>query len=95
MTNNDLKQIAKVVDERINGLKTDVHGLKTEMGDLKSTVEKRVLPPLTYIETTLKANADQYVANQDHIGRLNKRLTTVEDKLDINPPENSRIPQMD
>ncbi len=54
-----------------------------------------MLPSLTYIETTVKSYADRYVANEDHIGRLDKRLTKVEENLGINPPEELTIPSMD
>ena len=51
--------------------------IREEQVELRRIIEERVLPPLTYIETTLKSYADRYVANEDHIRRVDKRLSTV------------------
>src|SRR3989344_8834327 len=103
MTANDLKQIGDLVDEKINkaieplrqginGVKQNMDGIKQTLEEVKNTQETRVLPPVTYIETTVKSYADRYVANEDHIRRLDKRLSTVEDNLKIQPPEELTIP---
>lgn len=62
---------------------------------VKNTIETRILPPLIYVETTVKSYADQYVANEDHIGRLDKRLNTVEENLGIHPSQELTIPSVD
>ncbi len=76
------------------GFKTELTGFKTELTKIKDTIETRVLPPLVYVETTVKSYADRYVTNEDHIGRLQKRVSTVEDKLGIIPPQDLTIPSV-
>lgn len=85
MTNNDFK---KLLDENLKPI-------KVEQKALRKLIEERVLPPVAYIETTVKGYADSYVTNKDHIGRLNKRVTTVEDKLGIQPAQELTIPNFD
>lgn len=99
MTNNDFKII---LDEAIKPLQKgldEVRGgldeVRKDLKEVKETQEKRVLPSLIYIETTVKSYADSYVANKDHIGRLDKRLSTVEEKLEIRPPQELAIPSTD
>lgn len=92
MTNSDFKQL---LDEAIKPILDEQKKLREEQSKLRDTVETRVLPPLTYIETTVKSYADRYVINEDHIGRLDKRLSTVEKNLDIQPPEELTIPPLD
>lgn len=103
MTNDDFK---KVLDEALEPIKTDLSGvkndlrktekgLKEEVSELRDIIEKRVLPPLIEIEVTVKAYKDAYVTNQDHIGRLNKRLKTVEKDLGIHPPQDLSIPSFE
>lgn len=85
MTNNDFKKL----------LDANLKPIKEEQKALRELIEERVLPPVAYIETTVKGYADSYVTNKDHIGRLNKRVTTVEDKLGIQPAEELTIPNFD
>ena len=99
MTNDDFK---KLLDEAIKPLsdaqeefRKDLSGVKEDQADLRKTIEERVLPPLIYIETTVKSYADRYVTNEDHIGRLDKRLNTVEGNLGIQPPQDLIIPSLD
>lgn len=58
MTNGDFK---KLLDEAIKSLKEDFQGVKEEQAELKKTIEESVLPPLVYVETTVKSYADRYV----------------------------------
>ncbi len=57
MNTNDFKQILdeslKPIKEDLSVVKKDVEGLKKSHFDLKDTVEKRVLPSVTYIETNI------------------------------------------
>lgn len=85
MTNDDFK---KLLDEAIKPL-------KKEQTELRKIIEERVLPPVVYIEATVKSYADRYVTNEDHIGRLDKRLKAVEDNLGIQPPQELTIPSFD
>ena len=82
MTNGDFK---KLLDENLKPI-------KEEQKALRKLIEERVLPPVVYIEATVKSYADRYVANEDHIRRLDKRLSTVEENLKIQPPEELTIP---
>ena len=106
MTNNDFKQLLdeaikplqediNEVKEKLNGVEEEFKGLKEEQSSLREIIEERVLPPLIYIETTVKSYADRYVTNEDHIGRLQKRLNTVEDNLGIQPSQELTIPSLD
>lgn len=106
MTNNDfktlldqaVKPLQKGLDEvktDLNQVKKDVKGIKEDLKEVKDIQENRVLPPLTYIETTVKSYADRYVTNEDHIRRLDKRLVAVEGNLEIYPPDNLSIPQLE
>ena len=102
---NAIKPLQQGLDEVRGGLNEVRGGLdevrgglnevRKDLKEVKETIESRVLPSLTYIETTVKSYADRYVANKDHIGRLDKRLNTVEDKLEINPPQELTIPSTD
>ena len=55
MTNDDFK---KLLNESIKPLKEDLDEVKEELKEVKNTQEQRVLPPLVYIETTVKSYAD-------------------------------------
>ena len=92
MTNDEFKQI---LDEAIRPLQQSQEEFRRELNELKDTVETRVLPSLTYIETTVKSYADSYITNEDHIRRLDKRVTKVEDNLGIIPPQELTIPSVD
>lgn len=96
MDENRLKAIVEeVVNRAIEPIKQGLNEVKLKQEESANTVAVRVLPPLTYIETTLKSYADRYVANEDHIQRLDKRLTKVEDNLGIQPPQELNIPSTD
>ncbi len=70
MTNDDFK---KLLDEAIkplsdaqeefrkdlSGVKENLSGVKEDQADLRKIIEERVLPPLIYIETTVKSYAEQ------------------------------------
>lgn len=85
MTSTDFK---KLLDENLKPI-------KEEQRALRKLIEERVLPPVAYIEDTVKSYADRYVTNEDHIGRLDKRLKTVEDNLGIQAPQELTIPKFD
>ena len=92
MTNDDFE---KLLDKAIKPLQEAQEEFKKELSELKNTVDSRVIPPLVYIETTVKSYADRYVTNEDHIGRLQKRVSTVEQNLGIQPPQELTLPSVD
>lgn len=96
MTNDDFKKILKEslkpLQIGLNEVRTALDEVKKDLKEVKDTQEERVLPSVTYVETTIKSYADRYVANEDHIRRLDKRLNAVEGNLGIQPPEELFIP---
>ncbi len=76
-------------------LEESLKPIREEQAELRKIIEERVLPPVIYVETTVKSYADRYVTNEDHIRRLDKRLDTVEENLGIQPPEELTIPALD
>lgn len=92
---NELKKGQEEFRKDLNGVKEDFKEVKKDQAELRKIVEERVLPPLTYIEATVKSYADRYATNEDHIGRLDKRLGAVEKNLGIRPPEELTIPRFD
>lgn len=91
----DIKGDVTDIRGDITGIRGDIKRLEADQADLRGIIEERVLPPLIYIETTVKGYADQYVTNKDHIRRLDKRLNTVEEDLGIQPPQELIIPAVD
>lgn len=99
MTNDDFKKLLdsaiKPLQQGLDEVRSGLDEVRKELKEVKDIQEKRVLPPLIYIETTVKSYADRYVTNEDHIGRLDKRLNVVEENLGILPPEDLRIPSFE
>lgn len=91
---DELKKGQEEIKKDLNGVEEDINGVKGDQTSLRQLIEERVLPPLVYVETTVKSYADQYVTNEDHIGRLDERLHTVEDNLGIQPPQELTIPSV-
>lgn len=92
MSEEDFKRLLK---ESRKSTDESLKKISKELNELKSIIEVRILPSLSYVETTVKSYADRYVTNEDHIGRLNTRLHTVEENLGIQPPEELTIPVLD
>jgi hypothetical protein len=66
--------------------------IRKDLAEVKDTLETRMLPSVTETENTLKSYADSYKINRDNIERLDTRVTTVEDNLNIDPPEELKVP---
>ena len=99
MNNVDFKKLLgeaiKPLSDAQEEFRKDLSGVKEDQADLRKIIEESVLPPLIYIETTVKSYSDRYVTNEDHIVRLDKRLHTAEDNLEISPPQDLTIPVFD
>lgn len=80
----DEKSFKKLLDEALDPIKQDVHCLKENVDTLKVSVLS--------IEQTMTSYADSYKENQRNIERLDTRLTTVENNLDIEPPQELIVP---
>lgn len=74
----------KLLDEAIAPLRQDIE-------ELKDVQENRLLPSVTEVEITVKSYADSYKINKGNIERLDERLTTVEDQLEIQPSDQLAI----
>lgn len=83
------------VTKRLDDINEEQQSAKKQLNEVKDVQEKRILPPVIYIETTVKSYADRYVTNEDHIRRLDKRLNTVEEDLGIQPPQDLSIPPVE
>ena len=92
---DSLKPIRQEQTELRKFMEESLKPIREEQVELRKIIEERVLPPVIYVETTVKSYADRYVTNEDHIGRLQKRVGTVEDKLGIQPPQELTIPALD
>lgn len=80
----DEKSFKKLLDEAIAPLRQDIE-------ELKDVQENRLLPSVTEVEITVKSYADSYKINKGNIERLDERLTTVEDQLEIQPSDQLAI----
>lgn len=92
MTNDVFRQLLKEtlepVNQKLDDLTKEQESLKQELADVQNTIETRILPPLAYIETTVKSYADSYMTNKSNIERLDGRLTRFEEDANIIvPPE--------
>lgn len=81
----DENNFKKILDEALAPVKSDIT-------ELKDIVENRLLPAVTELEVTVKSYADSYKINKHNIERLHTRLITVEDKLDVEVPEELKVP---
>lgn len=80
----DENTFKKLLDEAITPLRDDIK-------ELKDVQENRLLPSVTELEVTVKSYADAYKVNKGNIERLDERLTTVEDELEIRPSDQLAI----
>jgi len=88
-----LKEDVSTLKEDVSTLKEDVLKVKEDLQEVKDTqeshtemLEKRILPPLIYVETTVKGYADAYKTNKANIERMDDRVTKLEDTAGIIPP---------
>ena len=90
---NEVRQDVSTLKEDVSTLKEDVLKVKEDLQEVKDTqeshtemLEKRILPPLIYVETTVKGYADAYKTNKANIERMDDRVTKLEDTAGIIPP---------
>lgn len=95
----DENSFKKLLDEAIEPLRQDIKGLKVAQEEfrdvqeeLRDVQENRLLPAVTELEITVKSYADSYKINKHNIERVDTRLTTVEDELNIEVPEDLKVP---
>lgn len=88
MDENTLK---KLLDEAITPLREDVKDIKEDVATLKEDVTT-LKGSVLNIEQTMTSYADRYKINQHNIERVDTRLVTVEDKLNIEVPEDLQVP---
>ncbi len=60
MTEEDFKRLLK---ESRKSTDESLKQIREEQIELRKIIEERILPPLIYIETTVKSYADRYVTN--------------------------------
>ncbi|KKQ66801.1 MAG: hypothetical protein US86_C0003G0044 [Candidatus Daviesbacteria bacterium GW2011_GWA2_38_24] len=88
----DEQTFKKLLNVALEPIKKDLVEVKKAQADMKDTLDNRVLPSVTETEMTLKSYADSYKINQYNIERVDTRLTTVEKNLNIEPPEDLKVP---
>lgn len=87
----DENSFKKIIDEALAPLKEDVHVLKEDVHGLKEDVQTLKVSVLS-LEQTVGSYADSYKINKHNIERLDNRLSTAEEKLNIEPAEDLKVP---
>ena len=87
----DEKVFKRVLDEALTPLRGDIKSLKEDVSTLKKDVNILKGSVLS-IEQTMTSYSDRYEINQHNIERVDTRLSTVEGTLDIEPPEDLKVP---
>ena len=102
MNDDELKKIANLIDKRMDKalqpIKKQLSFIKERLDDPETGL-KRIseqldanTSSLVKIEQTLGGYKESYQINKFNIERLDTRLTTVEESLSINPPEDLKVP---
>ena len=100
-----IKELLEIVKHKVDmmdvsrsGQSATLHFMKDQqsvmnrkMDDMKDTLDSNTAS-LVKIEETLGGYKESYQINKSNIERLDTRLTTVEDKLSIEPPEDLKVP---
>ncbi len=88
-----MKDQQSVMNAKLDGVRSGLDEVRKDLKEVKDTqkqhteiLEKRVLPPVTYIETNIKAYKDSYQINNANAKKLEKRVETLEANADILPP---------
>lgn len=80
------------IDAKLDAIIGNLDSLTKAVSEIKDTQDNKVLPSVTTTEITLKSYADSYKTNKFNIDRLDNRVTTIEDNLGIDPPEDQKVP---
>lgn len=88
MNEEDFK---KLLDESLDSIRRDLQSVKSTQEEHTDLFEKRVLPPLVEIETTVKSYKDAYQVNKANIERLDDRLSKFEDDAGVIIPSELAI----
>jgi DNA uptake protein ComE-like DNA-binding protein len=94
MDEDKMRKIMKeVVDEAITPINQRLGTIEEKLNDqesglssLRESVDANTAS-VVELEKTINGYGDMYKMNNDNIIKLGKRMTTVEDELAINPPE--------
>lgn len=78
-----IKDQQSVMNEKLDAIGQDLE-------DVKETLRSHT-GALMSIEATLEGYADAYKVNKKNIEKLDERLITAEDQLDIHPPDQLAI----
>lgn len=79
------------LQQTVGSLRTNLSELHETVDEMKDTLDNRVLPSVIETEVTVKSYADSYKINKGNIKRLDERLATVEDQLEIQPSDQLAI----
>ena len=81
MTNDDLRAIGNIVEQKIEKALEPVH----KKLDAHSAKLDNHTASLMNIEATLEGYADMYKVNKDKNNELSERVSAIEENLAINP----------
>ncbi|MCL5784162.1 MAG: hypothetical protein M1142_02305 [Patescibacteria group bacterium] len=95
---DQIKELLETIRDKVDRLEMFQHVTAEQVRNIKdqlSVVNKKLdthSSSLVNIESKLDAYGDMYKINKHNIERLDTRLSTVEDNLEIEPPENLKVP---
>lgn len=95
---NHIKELLEIIKEKIDKLEMFYSVTAQQVRTIKdqlSVVNRKLdthSASLIEIESKLDSYADSYKINHHNIERLDSRLSTTEGKLEIEPPEELKVP---
>ena len=88
MNDEDFK---KSVNEAVTSINEALSSIRQTLDQHTDVIENQLLPSVLETERTLKSYADSYKINKQNIERVDTRLTAVEEKLDLDVPEDLKV----
>lgn len=82
----DEQTLKKLLDEALYPIKKQLEDPDSGLGAINRRLDANTAATVE-LESTIKGYADAYKVNKKNIERLDERLTTVEDQLDIQPSD--------